>query len=95
MDMITLLAASDSAHAPGWGKLTALLLTGGSFLLVMKVWERVKAAKSGAKVNPFSREADFGTLDEKSQVTPPADTPEEAPEEGSGKGSRWGWRRKK
>lgn len=95
MTTITLLATARDTTEPGMAKFLAMALALGGFLLAVKVYGRIKDAQDGKKVNPFSREADFGTLDDKSQVTPPTDTPKEAPEEGSGKGSRWGWGRKK
>jgi len=92
MNSITLLAADASAHAPGWGKLGALVLTGGGFLLVMKILERIKAKKEGKIVDPFSREAEFGTQPENSQVTPPTEALKEAPERGPKRGFRLPWK---
>lgn len=92
MHSITLLAADASAHAPGWGKLGALILTGGGFLLVMKILERIKAKKAGEIVDPFSSEAPSAPDAENPQVTPSTEAPKEAPERGPKRGFRFPWK---
>lgn len=92
MNEFVILAADTSAHAPGWGKLGALLLTGGAFLLVMKVWERAKARKNGEVVDPFSREAEFGTQPEESQVSAPVEPTKEGAERGPKRGFKFPWK---
>lgn len=91
MNLVT-LAADPASTEPSAAKFFAMLLAIGGFLLVAKVYSRYKDVNNGAKVDPFSPEADRGTLPENPQVTPSADTPEEAPERTSKRGFRLPWK---
>lgn len=86
--MIT-LAVPVSATEPGWGKLIAILVAVGLFLVFRAVHTRVKRVRDGAEVNPFSSEDGQTPETTQAQVSTPSGKTGTAP----GKGVRK-WLRK-
>jgi hypothetical protein len=78
---VTILAA-DANTEPSWAKVIALLVAVGIFWIFTQVHKRRRAVKEGTEINPFSSEAPEGTENDETQVSAPADTPEEAPQKG-------------
>jgi hypothetical protein len=87
--MIT-LAIPASATEPGWGKLAAIFVAVGVFLVFRAVHTRVKRVRDGAEVNPFSSEgAQAGEITE-TQVSTPSGKTGTAPGKGVRKWFRKG-----